>query len=303
MSEPMMRLGSFTFSLETAAYQEFQRTSEYIWAAQGRTGQDDALQSTGKGPDIITLPGVIIPEFRGGTGQLDALRALAGQQKPQTLIDGRGRVLGDWVVTSVEERGDVFSFQGVARRQQFTVKLRRCPPADVGGLASVVAPIVAGVLPVSKLLSGAQAVAATAAKGPAGVLASLTGSLSTLTGMASSLGSQANTVLGAVRGGINAAKTLQNAGKDAGKLLASAKNLANLPSAMNGLVNIGGNVSRAAGVASSTLSDAASKLTDVSAFKAVQDAMISVNKLNISAVKVRTQAEQLKYMQENTTIK
>lgn len=292
MSEPMMRLGSFTFSLETAAYQEFQRATEYTWASQARFGQDDALQSTGNGPDNITLPGVVFPEFRGGTGQLDALRALAAQKLPQTLIDGRGRILGEWVITNVDERGDTFAAAGVARRMEFNIKLRRFQEEEVTGLVAVADFVLEpGVLPTTALLNNALAVSATAEKGPIPIMESLNSSLATLSGMAATLGSYSNNVLGAVRSGINAGKTLQYAGTDTARLLASAKNLANLPSVMNGLVNVSGDVARATGASSSLLGQATSAMTDSATFNAVRDAMISTNKMTVLAVQVRTAAQ------------
>jgi phage protein U len=290
MSEVMMRLGSFGFSMTTAAYQEFQRTSAYTFAAIPRFGKDDALQSTGRGADTVMLPGVIYPEFFSGTGQLDALRALADEQVPQVMIDGRGNMLGEWVIEEVEERGSFFGPAGVALKQEFTVKLRRYQ--DDSGGAGIIG-IIASAIPVSGALASATQVAATAAKGPASMLSGLTGSLSTLTGMASQLGSQANTVLGAVRSGMNAAKTLQNAGNDAGRLLALARNVSNIPSVMNGLVGVGGNVSRAAGVASGLLSSAGNAVRDADAALAIQGAIITANKLNVLAVQVRTAAQKI----------
>lgn len=293
-AEPMLRLGSYTFSLDTAAYQEFQRSTEFMWAAQSRVGQDDALQSTGTGPDTIRLSGLVFPLFHGGTGQLKALRTLAGQQVPQTLIDGRGRIMGQWVITSVEERGDNFAAQGVALRQEFSLSLRRFQAAKKAkaGDISQVSP---GALPVASLINNVQSVAFTAEKGPAGMLDSLKGSLSKLTGMASSLGGQAGAVLGAVRSGMNAAKTLQNAGKDANKLLSTAKNIANIPSAMAGLADVGGRVSRAAGVSAGLLSKAGVELSaggaTGEALQAVRDAMITTNQLNVLAVKVNSAAQ------------
>jgi phage protein U len=291
MSEVMMRLGSFGFSMTTAAYQEFQRTSAYTFAAIPRFGKDDALQSTGRGADTVMLPGVIYPEFLSGTGQLDALRALADEQVPQVMIDGRGNMLGEWVIEEVEERGSFFGPAGVALKQEFTVKLRRYQD-DSGGVVGFVS-VFASAIPVASTLASATQVAATAAKGPASMLSGLTGSLSTLTGMASQLGSQANTVLGAVRSGMNAAKTLQNAGSDAGRLLALARNVSNIPSVMNGLVGVGGNVSRAAGVASGLLSNAGSAVRDADAALAIQGAIITANKLNVLAVQVRTAAQKI----------
>lgn len=121
----MLRLGSFSFSINTAAYSELKRASEYKWAAQERFGQQDALQFTGPGQDSITLNGVVLTAFRGGTGQVQILRAVAAQGRPQMLISGLGDILGMWVIESVEEGQGVFAAAGIPRRQEFSVKLRK----------------------------------------------------------------------------------------------------------------------------------------------------------------------------------
>lgn len=121
----MMRLGSFSFGINTAAYADLKRTAEYRWASLERFGQHDALQYTGKGGDAITLSGVILTAWRGGTGQLNLLRDLAAQATPQILISGLGEILGRWVITRVEEGQTVFAAAGMPRRQEFTVHLRK----------------------------------------------------------------------------------------------------------------------------------------------------------------------------------
>ncbi|WP_441228024.1 phage tail protein [Tardiphaga sp. 20_F10_N6_6] len=121
----MLRLGSFTFSVNTAAYQELKRRTEYKWAAQERFGQLDALQYTGPGEDTITLNGVILPVYRGGFAQVDALRAIAATRQPQLLISGMGNVFGLWVITTVDEGQGVFAALGLPRKQEFTVSLRK----------------------------------------------------------------------------------------------------------------------------------------------------------------------------------
>lgn len=121
----MLRLGGFSFHINTAAYQELKRATEYKWAAQERFGQDDALQYTGPGKDSITLQGVILTAYRGGTGQVDRLRAIANQGRPQLLITGLGAVLGMWVIEKVEEGQGVFAAAGIPRKQEFTVTLRK----------------------------------------------------------------------------------------------------------------------------------------------------------------------------------
>lgn len=121
----MLQLGSFQFGVSTAAYQELKRSTEWRWPAQDQFGRLPALQFVGPSSDTITLPGVIYPEYRGGLGLLDALRALADAGEPQMMIDGRGNILGKWVIERVEEGQQVFADGGVPRKMEFTLGLRR----------------------------------------------------------------------------------------------------------------------------------------------------------------------------------
>lgn len=125
MPDVMMQLGFLQFSIDRAAYQELSRSTEYRWAAQQRVGAADALQFTGPGSDEIDLRGVIYPEYKGGLGQLDAMRRQASIGFPLPLILGTGRVLGLWVVTGVQEGQRVFARGGAPRRQDFSIRLRR----------------------------------------------------------------------------------------------------------------------------------------------------------------------------------
>lgn len=124
-STVMMQLGSFQFSISTAAYQELRRRTEYRWASQDRFGRMPALQFTGAGADSIDLSGTIYTEYRGGLGQLNAMRAQASRGQPLLLVDGNGNLLGHWVIESVEEDQSVFAAAGRPRKQQFTLRLRK----------------------------------------------------------------------------------------------------------------------------------------------------------------------------------
>ncbi len=75
MPEMMMQLGTFQFSLDRAAYQELRRNVEYRWAQMQRINHRPSLQFVGVGLESIDLRGTIYPHFRGGLGQIDALRA------------------------------------------------------------------------------------------------------------------------------------------------------------------------------------------------------------------------------------
>lgn len=121
----LLMLGGFKFSLNTAVFQELQRSTAFRWPAQERVGQFDALQFTGPSEDRITLPGTVYPNFRGGEMQIDDLRAIAAQGKPLRLIGPTGTILGLWVVESVEEKQGAFNVDGKPRRQDFTLVLKK----------------------------------------------------------------------------------------------------------------------------------------------------------------------------------
>lgn len=77
MTKVMMMLGSYPFMLDTAAYQQLKRSSEYRWKQLDRVGRKPAQQYLGPGADQITLSGEILPHWKGGLYQVDAMRAQA----------------------------------------------------------------------------------------------------------------------------------------------------------------------------------------------------------------------------------
>lgn len=121
----LLMLGRFKFSLNTAVFLEYARSSEYQWAAVERFDKLAALQYTGPGADNITLPGVIYPGWRGTAWSVTDLRLLALSGQPQRLIDSEGTIIGLFVVERVEDKQTIFNPDGSARRIEFTVSLRR----------------------------------------------------------------------------------------------------------------------------------------------------------------------------------
>lgn len=127
---PQLMLGSFMFSLNTAAIQEMQRSTEHRWASQELFGEHEVLQYLGPGKETITLPGVVYPSYRGGTGQIEKLRQLAASGEPQNLVAATGGILGEWVIESVEEKQSTFAAFGVPRKQEFVIRLRNYDNGD-----------------------------------------------------------------------------------------------------------------------------------------------------------------------------
>ena len=133
MSDPMMQLGAFQFSISTAAYQELTRGAEYRWASQERVGANDALQFTGLPSETLELRGVIYPHYKGGLDQLTKMRLQASLGLPLPLLSSGGRVMGAWVIEGVREGQRIFERGGAPLRQEFDLRLRRYD----GGLRSL----------------------------------------------------------------------------------------------------------------------------------------------------------------------
>lgn len=123
-SSVMLALGEFRFSIDTAAYQNLERSSSYRWDSVDRLGVRPAMQFIGPGEDTVTLDGTIYPSFRGGLGQVTAMRAEAAKGEPLLLVDGAGRVWGLYVITDIRETQTVFFSNGAPRKIDFNLTLK-----------------------------------------------------------------------------------------------------------------------------------------------------------------------------------
>jgi len=145
----MMALGMFVFSLETLAYQEFQRQTDWRHGSTSRIGTNPARQYLGRGDDSITLPGVLLPGLAGSPLSLDTLRMMADTGKAWPLVQGDGRIFGLWVIESLSETRTLFFRDGAARRIEFNLKLTRIDDGRVdllGSLTGSIGGILRGLL-------------------------------------------------------------------------------------------------------------------------------------------------------------
>ena len=115
----------YFFNLDTAAFDELRRSTEFRWASQERLSRRPAQQAVGMGDEKITLKGAIIPGLKGGLKQLDMLRTLGAQLQPLTLTTGYGDVLGTWCLKSLEEEQSALMQGGIPRKQGFTLEFVR----------------------------------------------------------------------------------------------------------------------------------------------------------------------------------
>ncbi|MFU5411269.1 phage tail protein [Pseudomonas aeruginosa] len=134
----LMAFGMFVFSLETAAYQDFQRQTEWRHGSTSRIGTNPARQFLGRGDESITLQGVLLPALAGSMLSLDTLRSMADTGKAYPLIEGTGRIYGVWVIESLSETRTIFFGDGAARRIEFTLSLKRIDDGRVDLLGSAI---------------------------------------------------------------------------------------------------------------------------------------------------------------------
>jgi phage protein U len=121
----MLCLGLFVFELDTLSYQELQRRSSWRHAEQQLVGARPASQYLGPGDDVITLTGVVLPEFAGMPTSLAVLRLMADQGAAWVLVEGTGTLYGAFVITELQETRSLFYATGEPRRIEFTLTLKR----------------------------------------------------------------------------------------------------------------------------------------------------------------------------------
>ena len=131
----MMSLGMFVFSLPTLAYQDLARRTDWRFSTTSRVGARAASQGVGPGDDRISLSGALLPDVAGDMASIETLRKMGDTLDAHRLVDGLGRVLGEWVIDSLDETQSVFFEDGVARKTDFTLEIRRVDdPVDYSAL-------------------------------------------------------------------------------------------------------------------------------------------------------------------------
>lgn len=121
----LMCYGLFVFSVHTAPFDSVQRSTEWRWPSNNRTGGEPAYQFVGRGEDQITLNGVPMPAYTGGPSSLNMLREMAERGEPYLLMRGDGKVLGYWLIASLNETASELIFDGNAQKIEFQLTLKR----------------------------------------------------------------------------------------------------------------------------------------------------------------------------------
>lgn len=125
----LLSLGMFVFAMDTLAYDELQRKRAWHFASNGRVGAKDAIQFTGPGLETITLSGSAHIDLADGEVSLDKLIEMSAEGESWPLVDGRGNVLGNFVITAIDQRHRHFLPDGQPRQIDFGIDLLEAPDA------------------------------------------------------------------------------------------------------------------------------------------------------------------------------
>jgi phage protein U len=120
----MLALGMFVFMLPTVAYETKNRHTSWRHPSNPRIGAMPAYQYVGKGDDVFTLGGKLLPELYGSAGSLKLLRRMADTGKAYVMVDLTGTIYGAFVIEEMDETESYFYINGVAQKVDFRITLK-----------------------------------------------------------------------------------------------------------------------------------------------------------------------------------
>ena len=121
----LLTLGMFVFGMDTAAYSDFSRRIGWRHGKTERHGVRAASQFLGPGDDVVTLAGRLVPEIAGRYAALESLIEMADTGEDWPLIDGMGRVLGQFAINQFDQDHVAVMGGGLPRAIDFTLELER----------------------------------------------------------------------------------------------------------------------------------------------------------------------------------
>ncbi len=125
---PQLILGRYLFCVPTATYQSMTRRWAWRWAAVERAGRKQAIQYVGRSAETIDIKGMLFPHLHGGWTQLAQMKKQADRFEPLVLVTALGEVLGDFVITDLEESGSRHVWGPLAGKIDFNMKLVEYSP-------------------------------------------------------------------------------------------------------------------------------------------------------------------------------
>ncbi len=112
----MLSLGPYKFTLISLKY-----SKENRWSVIECIDKMPSLQNIGQGVETIDLEGIT---YLHNPGNLSQLNSAKEAEEPHTLVDNMGNVLGQFVITRLEEKQTSFLPCGFPRKVEFSLSLK-----------------------------------------------------------------------------------------------------------------------------------------------------------------------------------
>lgn len=133
----MMIYGMFVFMRQTTPYETLEQSKSWRHVSNARVGTVPGWQYTGPGEDRITLSGALYPEVTGGDVSLSLLDAMGCTARPWPLIEGTGRIFGQYLMLDLTVTRSEFFSDGKARRIEFSLTLIRTDKSLKSSLSDI----------------------------------------------------------------------------------------------------------------------------------------------------------------------
>ncbi|WGV98816.1 phage tail protein [Vibrio sp. YMD68] len=130
MSDIMLQLGDFPFSVSTAQYQQLVRRTQFRWGKRQRHMLKSTAQFLGAEADSITLNGTFYPKVTADLNLMPTLREQGKDGKPFLLVSGNqkyGQFHGSWFLETLEETNTYFLRDGTPRKIEFNLSISELP--------------------------------------------------------------------------------------------------------------------------------------------------------------------------------
>ena len=121
----LLTLGMFVFGMDSVAYSELTRRTDWRHALSERHGARSASQYVGPGLDTINMSGLLAPEIGGSYADIDRLIEMADTGDSWPLVDGTGKVLGQFRILAIDQKQKAIMAGGIPRAIDFTIDLER----------------------------------------------------------------------------------------------------------------------------------------------------------------------------------
>lgn len=135
----LMMIGPVQFKVAPVALMDYQRTHDASFAEKAIIGAAPALEWTGEGPESWTIRATLFPERFGGMGALTILDGLRRLGRPQYMMRGDGRLMGWVVIMSVVEVSTHLDRDGVGRKIEVDIAVRRAATPSPTSYFSLIA--------------------------------------------------------------------------------------------------------------------------------------------------------------------